>query len=537
MSGAPRALWKVLIVALIAAMVAALQPALAEDNGFDPLKFEELNAPNSAKIIPDPTGGAPTADVYSFRIPSGYCNPHRYEPSSPASDCDQQSVRSQVWEDVFATKKNANGQPQQSWYTFAVYFPADFPYGPQQTKGLLSLFYFHNKQCAHVALQTQAGVDDAIYVAMSNAVGNHECSPGPQLKVANFKDLLGKWTRFELFIKWAKDKSGQVKIYTDGKLVTEFDGPTFTAGFEAVNYTKFGLYLCCTENVAKVKEASIYYAAVKRADKREGLFTAEDAAVLKGLQATLHALGCVKGPANGVFNKQTRDAALSCRAFPDGALPADLNVGTLRTFASLYSASGVAALPAGTLREPAPEVALVSNAKGAAALPANLLKPAFVAHTFETQVQRRGHVEDVNSNFDVKLEKVPGVTGIAFGIAGSYSYQSNAFDEFELFIIDPVKVTPALSACPGGVLRFPDGTTHVHMTFSSQANGDLLPTNSDCLIAALPKKASAQVQFLATNFADIAVGAVVDGTIDLVQHDGVKAFLQRVAVGETKVGK
>jgi Polysaccharide lyase len=529
--------WRMVAIALAVSAGPVFRSAFAEDTGFDPLAVEELSAPGTVKIIADPTGDAPTSKVYSFRIPSGYCNPQRYDPGSPDNDCDQQSVRSQMWENVFATKKNANGQPKQSWYGFSVYFPADFPYGPRQTKGLLSLFYFHNRQCAHVALQTQAGVDDAIYVAMSNSAGNHQCTPGPQLKVADFKDLLGKWTRFELFIKWAKDKSGQVKVYVDGKFVTEFDGPTFTLGLESVNYAKFGLYLCCAENVAKVQEASIYYAAVRRADQREGLFTAEDAVVLKGLQTTLQTLRCGTAPANGVFNKQTRDAALSCRSFPDSALPADLNVGTLRTFASLYAGAGVADLPTGTLREPEPEVALVSNAKGAAALPANLLKPAFVAHTFETQVQRRGHIEDVNSNFDVKLEEVPGVAALNFGIAGRYSYERNAFSEFELFFIDPVKVTAALSACQGGIITFPDGTTHVHMTFNALASGDLVATNADCLIAGLPKKPAAQVQFLVTNFADVAIGSVVDGTVDLMQHDGLKSFFQRVAVGEIKVGK
>ncbi len=529
--------WKLAAFAMTVLLAPVVHSALAEDNGFDPLKFEELNAPNSAKIVPDPTGSAPTADVYSFRIPSGYCNPHRYDPSSPDNDCDQQSVRSQVWENVFATKKNANGQPKQSWYGFSVYFPVNFPYGPQQTKGLLSLFYFHNRQCAHVALQTQAGVDDAIYVAMSNAAGNHQCTPGPQLKVAEFKDLLGKWTRFELFIKWSNDKTGQVKVYVDGKFAAEFDGPTFTLGFENVNYTKFGLYLCCTENVAQVKEASVFYAAVKRADTREGLLTIEDAATLKSLQARLAALGCDVGPASGVLDKKTREAALSCRSFPDGTLPGDLNAGTLRSFVSLYAGSGVADLPRGVLPATVPEVPLVSNAKGATVLPANLIKPEFVAHTFETQVQKRGHVEDVNSNFDVKIDKPSDVSALNFGIAGRYSYSDNAFTEFELFFIDPLKVTAAISACPGGVLTFPDGTTHVHMTFMPRPGGDLIASNADCLIAALPKKAAAQVKFLSTNFADIAIGAVVDGTIDLVQHDGVKAFLQRVAVGEIKVGR
>ncbi len=54
----------------------------------------------------------------------------------------------------------------------------------------------------------------SLYLAFSNALGNYRCTPGPRLKVADFKNLVGKWNRFELFIKWAKDSSGQVKVYS-----------------------------------------------------------------------------------------------------------------------------------------------------------------------------------------------------------------------------------------------------------------------------------------------------------------------------------
>ena len=48
-------------------------------------------------------------------------------------------------------------------------------------------------------------------------------------------------------------------------------GPTLTKGHEKINYFKFGIYLCCTEDVARIKGTNLYFAGVKRAATREGL--------------------------------------------------------------------------------------------------------------------------------------------------------------------------------------------------------------------------------------------------------------------------
>jgi hypothetical protein len=45
------------------------------------------------------------------------------------------------------------------------------------------------------------------------------------------------------------------------------------------------------------------------------------------------------------------------------------------------------------------------------------------------------------------------------------------------------------------------------------------------------------VRLLVENFTVIAVGMAIDGTIEAVQHDGLRTFLNRVAKGEIKLGK
>jgi hypothetical protein len=53
----------------------------------------------------------------------------------------------------------------------------------------------------------------------------------------------------------------------------ELLGPTLTKGFETINYFKFGIYLCCTDDVAKIRGTHLYFAAGKRAATREELNT------------------------------------------------------------------------------------------------------------------------------------------------------------------------------------------------------------------------------------------------------------------------
>jgi hypothetical protein len=248
------------------------QPAEAQDIGnFDPLVVDDLSAPKSVATIKDPTGQAPTTRVYSFEIPDAYCNNKPYDKGSKDSDCTWKSTRSQIRENVFATKRNGTAQPKQSWYGWHVYFPADFVYGQQQTKGNYEFAYWHNHQCPHLTFQNSAGRDNNLYLQTNRALGNYECEPGPKLKVADFKDLVGKWTKFEVFVNWANDDTGKAQIYLDSTLAADYAGPTLTKGYEKINYFKFGIYLCCTDDVAKIKGTNLYFAGVMRANTREGL--------------------------------------------------------------------------------------------------------------------------------------------------------------------------------------------------------------------------------------------------------------------------
>ncbi len=170
-------------------------------------------------------------------------------------------------------RENKFTQPAQSWYGWSVYFPTDFAFGNRQTPGHYSFAYWHNHQCAHLNFSNGRGSsnDGNLYFETSRSFGDYQCAENDVIKVASFADLVGKWTRFEVFVKWASDDSGRAQIYLDGVLKVDYAGPTLTKGLEKINHFKFGIYLCCAKNVTRIKGTNLYFANVRSAKTREGL--------------------------------------------------------------------------------------------------------------------------------------------------------------------------------------------------------------------------------------------------------------------------
>lgn len=122
-----------------------------------------------------------------------------------------------------------------------------------------------------MTFSNMAGREDVLQLEFNRALGNYECEPHTKLPVAKFTDLVGKWSKFEVFVRWANDASGRATIYLNGLQVQDYKGPTLVAGLEKINYFKFGIYLCCTNDVKQIREASALFANVSRAPARTGL--------------------------------------------------------------------------------------------------------------------------------------------------------------------------------------------------------------------------------------------------------------------------
>jgi hypothetical protein len=92
------------------------------------------------------------------------------------------------------------------------------------------------------------------------------------------------------------------------------------------------------------------------------------------------------------------------------------------------------------------------------------------------------------------------------------------------------------SACPSSTIVFSDGSIHAQIHFL-QVGEDFVSSDANCLIGALGPKQAAMVKFLTEHFSDIAVGMVTDGTVDDIKHEGLRAFVHRVSLGEIKISR
>ena len=150
--------------------------------------------------------------------------------------------------------------------------PKDFAYGLKQPQQAFYNFaYWHNRVCQHMTIGHQPGLDETLELRTFQISPDGGCVPRMRARIANFRDIVDKWTRFEVHVKWSTKEDGNATVFMNGEKVASIDGPNLIKKFEKVNYFKFGVYLCCTGDVKKIKATGMYYAGVKRAKVREEL--------------------------------------------------------------------------------------------------------------------------------------------------------------------------------------------------------------------------------------------------------------------------
>ncbi|MEP7239574.1 MAG: hypothetical protein ABI697_01700, partial [Devosia sp.] len=185
----------------------------------------------------------------------------------------------------------------------------------------------------------------------------------------------GKWLSFSMKVHWANDNTGWIKVSCNDKAVyIREDVATTQPPFcyrtnECLPEKKddpklimFRLGLSLVGRGFDWKQAGYptqfreiqpggITVQMRNISVTDGavLYSDDDRTHAKLLQTRLHELGCYAGPANGIVDDATKDAALSCRSFDEGKLPAALNEATLATFLDRYSDSAANNLPPGTL--------------------------------------------------------------------------------------------------------------------------------------------------------------------------------------------
>ena len=244
-------------------------PSVFQSQNFGSFRgFEEkdINQPGGYSLINNPTENTVFKKVHSFSIESG-CKSNVTYDDGQSGDCKYGSVRAELSEDG---ENWPDLQPDQAWYGWNIYIPKDFPTARQQGSGKYLLGQWHNGQCPHISYINQPG-NDNLYLQTMTSLGNYECQNRTKTEIISFTELKGKWTRFETFVKWSSGEDGEVKIYVDGQLKVDRKGSNITVGFENNNHFDFGVYLCCTNNIDKIKPTTVLYANVSRASQRENL--------------------------------------------------------------------------------------------------------------------------------------------------------------------------------------------------------------------------------------------------------------------------
>ena len=185
------------------------------------------------------------------------------------TDCDYGSARSEVIEDVWEAEIYGLGQPKSAWYGWEVYLPSNFPSARQQQKGKYTIGQWHNGQCPHLSV---------VNPVESNAVGfellrtrqNYECAREKFVGLTSLSEMRGRWTKFEFFVNW-DEQNGQIVAYVDGVKKAQFTGRTLVKSLADKNSFRYGVYLCCTDNIDLIEHTFVRYANVSRSDTRDGL--------------------------------------------------------------------------------------------------------------------------------------------------------------------------------------------------------------------------------------------------------------------------
>ena len=185
------------------------------------------------------------------------------------SDCTYGSVRSELVEDVWAAKTYGLGQPSSAWYGWDIYLPSDFPSATKQQNGQNMFGQWHNGHCPHLSVVNQRDTN-AVGFQLLRSLGNYECEMTKFFRLTSLNQMRGRWTRFEFFVRW-EERQGEIIAFVNGVQKARYEGRTLVEGLESKNSFRYGLYLCCTDNINRIQPTFVRYANVSRAETREGL--------------------------------------------------------------------------------------------------------------------------------------------------------------------------------------------------------------------------------------------------------------------------
>ena len=220
-----------------------------------PYGIDSNTLPQNYAYITDPTGTFEKVHAFQFKDKCG-----------SAGDCKENSVRSEIFEEVWEDNRPGEVQPKHYWYSWNVYLPNNFPV---QDTGKLLLGQFHNGHCPHISFTSRGGEDNGTLHLETMRINGDDCRATTRIPFANIQDLKGKWTNFTIEIKWKNNDTGLANLWLDNKQVISYNGITLTKYRENINYLKVGIYQCCNEGI--IKPGNAMFTTPKSGPTRESV--------------------------------------------------------------------------------------------------------------------------------------------------------------------------------------------------------------------------------------------------------------------------
>lgn len=244
-------------------------------NSSSNLKFtlDENTRPQDYSKIKDPTGTF-EEKVHRFQITSKCGSLQRSDTVTDiiglmeSSDCGENSVRSEIAEDVWEDNRLGEAQPTQRWYSWNVYLPNDYPI---QNTGKLLLAQFHNSECPHLSFTSRGGEDNGRLYYETMKLWKGDCKATARKQITSIQNLRGKWTNFTLEMIWKNNETGVANLWLNGEQVLAHRGPTLTLKKENKNYLKVGIYQCCNKKSVAIKPANAMFTTPKSGPTRESV--------------------------------------------------------------------------------------------------------------------------------------------------------------------------------------------------------------------------------------------------------------------------
>lgn len=363
-------------------------------------------------------------------------------------------------------------------------------------------------------------------------------------EVCQAPEQFGEWVSFSMKVRWANDPRGWIKVTCDDNVIYAAEGAATTVnphcyirnqcepgikkepsrvynslGLLSHGHGMFWADMRKESQFNQIQPGGITVEMRNIETNRDPeLYSAEEREFVRQLQTRLSELGCDVGAADGVAGPRTRAAALSCRAFPEGELPASYNVMTLPKFVELYAAPRAANLPVG--REPG----------------SDLVKTQYTVMAGEDFSETQGPSSRVHSEIVATVEGKSDML-VRFAIAGRYNFKGDSFGELSIVPYDQIDDSlSAVEQCATAarVEMYYGNYPVVSLKFKRDGSSYVIE-GADCVIESAPRPLAQRIAFLVDHFSDVAVGIARDGTV--LRNDGLRAFMNRVARGEITVGR